>query len=187
MLAKIWLVRFPIGIPITPPSLTHNTRPKTVHDLFEQIIGSCILDFKRKNFKQRFLINAVEKFPDISLPNIGERVLFQKCLCPLNRAEQTFFHAARPRVVNESLIINTIQIIVHQPMHHSISNRGYRNFSSFVIAHHKFFITAMPVSSIIQILEQRKNVLFQTILELVQFLGAAFSFSEGKPAVPYIS
>lgn len=133
------------------------------------------------------MIYAVKEFSDVPFPKITSWIRFQKLLGSFNGSNDPFIRPARPGIVDESFVVNIDQIIINEPVDDPIPDACHGNFPLFVIANNKFFIPAVAIRFILKVCKKLGEIFFQTVLEFMQFRGLSFSFSESKPALPYIS
>lgn len=183
MLAKTWLVKLPIGIPIKALSLSLR---KAADYFADETQRFGVFYPAEDGTKENVVIHAVEKLPDICPPHVSLRVLLQKLLSALDAGQKAFSGAARPSIIDECFIKNWHQIIVNQAVNHSVSDGGAGNLTALVVADGEFFVRTMAVSVVIQVFKKLKEIFFKVKLKLMQFRCGPFAFTESKPALPTI-
>lgn len=146
-----------------------------------------ITDAARDNLKESLVIHAVEKFADVHPPNETVRIGAQKFLSAFNGGDEPLIFPARPGIENKHFVINGYEIIVKQPMHHTITDRSDGDDALFVITNSKDTVGAMTVNAVSKFTMKVTEVPLKIVLKSVQFLGGAFAFAESEPALPDIS
>jgi hypothetical protein len=174
----------PIGIPIRALSLSLR---KAFHDLTDELTRCRTHDFPENGLREHTVIHAVEKLSDVRPPDETVRLGSQVFLGALDACQKTLAHAARPRVINESLVVNRNQIVVNQAVNHAVADAGDRNFPALVFVHDEFTVTAVAVCATVQVAMQLRKIALEVIPEFIEIGRCAFSPTEREPASPNIS